>query len=441
MRRQIVELLEPTIQKMTEDREQASKFKNKFKIFKKKVKKIETLLGFGKEKSGWMEDIEKKLLEANLKISEIEDFAQKISKENEVSIEKKTIEINWLHSKIEGMIEKSQNVEHQISLLGSSISSQGASINEYLENNKKDFAEKYENIILEAENYKLKTDTFSNRLKDIWTKINDFSITLEKNRVMMNEMTGQIHRLTEEKADYEAIYDESSKTTSKIIQISEKVNHCDDKLEELLRYLNIYLPKDIQVSISENIYAVLDKKTLLKYNRFEDQILKDLENNQIDKFIGLTEIIKRSIGGNLKMIKRHNDLKYAEEIARKLNKKRVSVRKKSEKSFFDEDVEESVKIITPTEKNIVTDPVLTSKVTVLSEENKKIRDEMSSNHSQTHLFLEIVRKEYENIKKRMEDYKEMFNKEIFVFSNFSSRFESDSAKLNIELNAIKTYCK
>ena len=65
------------------------------------------------------------------------------------------------------MIEKSQNVEHQISLLGSSISSQGASINEYLENNKKDFAEKYENIILEAENYKLKTDTFSNRLKDI----------------------------------------------------------------------------------------------------------------------------------------------------------------------------------------------------------------------------------------------------------------------------------
>ena len=65
------------------------------------------------------------------------------------------------------MIEKSQNVEHQISLLGSSISSQGASINEYLENNKKDFAEKYENIILEAENYKIKTDTFSNRLKDI----------------------------------------------------------------------------------------------------------------------------------------------------------------------------------------------------------------------------------------------------------------------------------
>ena len=41
-----------------------------------------------------MEDIEKKLLEANLKISEIEDFAQKNSKENEVSIEKKTIEIN-----------------------------------------------------------------------------------------------------------------------------------------------------------------------------------------------------------------------------------------------------------------------------------------------------------------------------------------------------------
>jgi hypothetical protein len=446
MRRIVTELLEPTISRITNDREQLVTTQSTIETYKKKVDEIETLLGLGQKKSGWMEDIEQSLQKNLQKIFDLEKTSFCTTQGLENSLGKHTIDITAIFTKLQGLEDTNSQIESQINSLQSSLTSQAFSITSYLENNKKEFTEKYNSIVCQTNDAVKRSEQINNKLNETSNKINDIQIVLDRHRGLINELNMQVAKINNEKVSYDDFINESEKFHAKFLQGNEKAMRSDDRIEGIIRFINLYLPTDIQTMISDTMYAIKDKKMLVKYYMFEDRVISELESNysKLETY-GVDEIFNRALGGKARMIKRNKDFKFSQEKIEKSQKfNRNPVIKKKEVADSDLDDSESIKISTPFNKSIEIKELeteLKNKIAILSEEIKKIREEVYSNYEKNLIFVEMFEKDNNDIKNKQTEIKNSFRQTTDSLSAATKAIEADLSRKASDLKIVKDLCK
>lgn len=432
MRKTIFELLEPTIQRFSKERERLIKLKKKSKVFDEKLGNVETLLGFGKEKSGWMEDMETHIKTLNIKIAELEVSQDSRITKSSLMIDKNLIDIESLNKRVEGITKRNEDFDKQISILTTSLNSQTDFITKYLESNKEDYSSKFSKILTETFHSQGKYDLISSQIIEMSQKLNSCQMFNEKSRISMSEITMKLQKLSNEKLESDHLFAETSKINTKIVQLLEKSKINQDKIHEIFRYLDVYLPKEIQASISDNFYSIPDKIFLKKFNTFEEILIKEsLSNTSIGESSKIEDIFKRAIGANQRMIKRSNDFKLSGDIKKleRLNSKN------SFKFTVEEESEDSQPVplhkTTSQSEYIHLESGFVNKTLAASviEEVKKFKEEIKANEKQTEVFLEMLRSEVEDIKKRLINDRELFDKELMNFSIVTDKFEKAFRRL------------
>lgn len=445
MRRLIVELLEPTIQRITADKEAMVKTTSKVKATRKQLKHIETLIGSGKTKSGWMESTDNSLREFAIRLSQSEAKQEGINQRLDSTLEKNTQELSRIDKKAESLFSTNKDIENQIQSLQNSISTQALLINTYLETNKQEFSEKYNNLIIETVTSQKKTDGINSKITEVTSKITDFQLIIDKFRQILNELSADLQKIDHEKVNLDYMNFENSKIYEKIFHISEKTNLNTDKVEEVLRYLGVYLPKDMQTCVSDNLHNILEGNGLMKFNDYEEKVIKILQNNiSIGESSNTEEMIKKSIESIMRVIKRNSDLKFVEE-AKKFNKKKKLEQKNPGLKMVSQQCEELFSSPPKTENLDIFKYDITSQlnksVSSLNEELKKVREEIWMKNDKQEILLEMIRKECEDIKEKMLKDRQIFDKELISFSNSSSKFESSQKNFHEDIHIIKNRLK
>ena len=444
MRKTIFELIEPTIQRISKERERLINLKKKSKVFEEKLGNVETLLGFGKEKSGWMEDMETHIKTLNVKIAELEVSQDSRITRSSLMIDKNLIDVETLNKRVEGIIKRNEDFDKQISILTTSLNSQTDFVTKYLESNKEDYSSKFSKILTETFHSQAKYDSISSQVLEISQKLNSCQMFNEKSRISTSEITMKLQKLSNEKLESDHLFAETSKINTKILQLLEKSKTNQDKIHEIFRYLDVYLPKEIQSSISDNFYSIPDKMFLKKFNFFEEALIKEsLSSTSIGESSKIEDIFKRAIGANQRMIKRSNDFKLSGDIKKleRLNSKN------SFKFALEEESEDSqpspVHKTSSQGENIHPEPNFVSKSLAagLIEEMKKFKEEMKGNEKQTEVFLEMLRSEFEDIKMRLVNDRELFDKELMNFSNVTERFEKAFRRMKEDTYTSKAVMK
>jgi hypothetical protein len=442
MRKTILELIEPTIQRLSKEREKVIHLKKQSKIFEEKLNNIETLLGFGKEKSGWMEDMENHIRTLNVKIAEAEATQESRLTKAGLAFEKTSCELSSLDKRLEGIVKRNEEFDQQVSILSNSLNSQADFLTKYLESNKEDFSTKLSKVLTENFQSQAKFDSVSGQIVEVTQKLSSSQNFIEKTRVQISEIMMKLQKLSHEKIENEHLFAETSKINTKIVNLIEKTKKNEDKIHEIFRYLDVYLPKEIQASISDNFYSIPDKNFLRKFNFFEELLIKEsMASSSIGESSTIEEIFKRAIGSNQRMIKRSNDFRYTGDL-KKLE------RINSKNSFkFDEESEEPQQVtlhktVSQTDY-LLPDISLQNKAfqSTFHEELHRFKEEIRSNERQTEVFLEILRNGLEDVKSRMKNDREIFDKELINFSAQSERFERAYKKLQSETSTQRTVTK
>lgn len=437
MRKMIFELIEPTIQRVSKDRERSIKLKKKVKVYDEKLSNIETLLGLGKEKSGWMEDIEGHIKALNQKVASFEVAQEGKNMKVDLVIDKQSIELESLNKRIEGIVERNKELDLQIKIVGNSLSSQGDFLTKYLESNKEDFTQQFSKILNENRHSQTKFDYVSGQIVEVTQKLSNFQAFVEKFRVTMSEMNMKIQKLANEKIENDQLMSETSKINTRIVSLLEKSKVNQDKIHEIFRYLDAYLPKEVQACVSDNFYSIPDKNFLRRFQIFEDNYIKECtSSSSIGESSTIEDIFKRAIGANQRMIKRSNDFKYTGDLK--------SIERMNSKNSFrftvEEESEEAQLVplhrVTSHSEYFNTDLLIANKA-IISEELNKFKEEFSSNHKKTEIYLEMLRSETEEIKKKMQNDRNLFDKELISFSKISEKTEMNFGQVLLDLKVIK----
>lgn len=439
MRKMIFELIEPTIQRISKDRERSIKVKKKVKIFDEKINNIETLLGFGKEKSGWMEDIEEHIKLLNQKVASFEVGQDCKNAKFDMISDKQSIELESLNKRIQSIEGRNKEFDNQIKIVANSVSSQADFFTKYLESNKEDFTQKFHKILAENCNSQAKFDGVSTQIVEVTHKINNFQTFVEKFRVMMSEINMKLQKLDSDKIENDQLMSETSKINTRIVQLLEKGKINQDKIHEIFRYLDVYLPKEIQACVSDNFYSIPDKNFLRRFQIFEDFYIKESSSNSsIGESSTIEDIFKRAIGANQRMIKRSNDYKYSNEIK--------SIERMNSKNSFkftlEEESEEAQMIplhkVTSHSDYLNPEVILANKANMINEELKKFKEEINSNSKKFEVYLEILRTEVEDIKKKLQNDRNLFDKELLSFSRISEKTEFNNSQISQDLRTVKS---
>ena len=450
MRRLVVELLEPTLRKITEDRESLEKFKNKSNATSASMKIVENLLGFGNNKSGWMDDIEKRVEDLSVRVAEAELKLNNKLQIYDTIFEKKNIELSVVQKRLEGIDERISEIDKHLELLSVSQITQSNLTKDFLEKFKDEFSEKYRIVIHEATSTQSKSENINNRINDILSKINDFQKIFDRHRLMINDVNGQIQKCFSEKITYEDLHTETSKISLKVLQINETSIKNTNTLEDILKYINVFLPADIQACISDNIYSFAEKSALIKFSDYEENILKENEMHEYSD-IDIEDTIKRSIGANLRIIKRHNDFifnevtKKKEQLAKtKPNiyiKRRiynVAIEKEDQaEAILSDKKEDQADLNNSSLENFF----LQSKFALISEQINKLRNELFSSQEQHKIYLDMIRNEWEEAKGKIHEERHTLISDYHLLLNDSSKIESSNKKVSDEIKMIKCFCK
>lgn len=212
-----------------------------------------------------MLEIEKKLQE-----SAVEYFMFKSSTTQQIKnlvdfSESLQLNLDNLKSCSDGIQQRLVAKDIEISSLHASLNSNKNVMMGYFENTKEDLTKTY-NEIMEAsrESQKIADDALR-KSTTVTLRQKEIEGSIEKNLVLIKDVLCQISKVSQEKASIVDLRTEAKTLQKGIDQINERSGQIEVSVLELIRYLDTYIPVDIQVAVSDNLYSYLDARPLKKF--------------------------------------------------------------------------------------------------------------------------------------------------------------------------------
>ena len=188
-------------------------------------------------------------------------FTQQITEANEKILTAQT-NLNSIDATIGSLDKQIKILEKHIQQSQENIQSTSSNVYDYFQQTKEDLAKKLTEFSLLSNNCTRLTDQALKKVGDLSQKTNDNFQLLEKFRLMIKDQNMQMAQLFHEKSNSDDFIKFTSTIEARLDASAEKFRLLDNKHKEIVRYIDLYLPFDIQVYISDNLYSFLNKKLI-----------------------------------------------------------------------------------------------------------------------------------------------------------------------------------
>lgn len=273
MRRIVTELLAPTVQRVSENREITTKLQSKMRNAETRIEELD-LVVHKRTKVTYIDELNARMdkLEADRLLGETK-FHQEV-----LNVQQKTADCNYdisklvqetanLNSRYQGVKSDFDKFSQGLSAYQASVSSHFKSFMDTIDN----FNTANATVLARAEAAASKASAKS---EAVVNKIPSINSGIEKLTKQFKELSTEINNLNRTKATVQELGEHSNELRASIQDLMSRINELKMTELELTRYLDKYLPMNMQVRISRNMFACLDKRQLRRLVKYEKEFLE-----------------------------------------------------------------------------------------------------------------------------------------------------------------------
>ena len=318
MRSIVAQIIQPLVKNTAENTSSLETILKRSDQQSKKIKLIENITGTPDSKTGWIKEVESSLDSLSLEFKLLStNFSQEIYQIKEISKNSQTT-VQEIKAKIESYDQQIEYLEKQIEKNEQTIQGINTNVYDYFKQTREDLEKKMNEINLMTSESNRLSEKSIKMFSELMQKTNDNSQTIDKIRTLMREQSMQIIQLFHEKSNLEDYMKFTGTVDSKLDNFNEKIRQEDNKMQEIIRYIDVYLPFDIQVYVSDNMYSVLKRRALKTWMKFENQRRKELQGRltNFESSIDIGEIMKRT-QQSVRLFENRKDDVYYKMIRRK----------------------------------------------------------------------------------------------------------------------------
>lgn len=420
MRAIVTQIIQPIIKESGETRARLETIQKKSENLTKRLTFLENLTGSANNKTGWIKEIEANLNNLSLEIKLLStNFAQEIFSVKETT-QKSNASVKAVNAKTESYDLQISNLGQQIEKTQNTVQGVNKNVCEYFNKIREDLEFKLKEIEGMTSECTKKSEKSIKKVSDLKHETGENTQTIEKIRGLMREQSMQMIQLIHDKATTEDFMKFVRSVETRLESFSEKLRLEDNKVEEIVRYIDVYLPFDIQVYISDNFYSVLRKKALKAWMRFEDQRRKELQKRLTDfeNSNEISEIIKKTLQ-SIRIFESRKDDVYYKMLRRKAEQEIGT-------SSEEEIIEQKHKLSAVTLKHEQIPDLGLSIDRELIEDMHMIKKE-SGKVFQT---IEKIQKNQENLKKQISSNSQEFGVHLQVLEENFGKFRKEDFERN-----------
>ena len=319
MRMIVTQLLQPILETIDDHSTNLESTNKSLTSHNNRLKNIENLTGTSNKKTGWILETEEKLNSLALEIRLLSNTTTQKFIETEQQVNNNQVSVKESQAISEQLSKEVELLEQDMETLQNTLHDVNNNLKLHFEAVQDDFSSKFQSLQTELNECKTLSDHNMKRTAELSQKTNENFHHMDKMRLMMREQSMQMIQLVHEKASVDEFIKLSTSVDTRVDNALEKLRLMENRFHEMVRYVDVYLPFDIQVYISDNLYSCLNKKNMKMWMKFEEQRRRELQKKATDfDTVSKVENILQKTLDSIKNFETRKDDIYFKMIRRKI---------------------------------------------------------------------------------------------------------------------------
>ena len=277
MRLIVTQLIQPLVQSLSDHSSNLESLNKSLSSHNVRITNIEHLTGKPDKKTGWILEADQRLSDLSLEIKLLSSKTFQKFSENEQLLNSTQVALQESNAIAESVTKQIELIEKDIETIQNTMHDVSNSLKSHFESAQDDLTLKLAFLQNQINECSKQAESSLKKSGELSQKTNENFHHLDKMRLMMREQSMQMIQLVHEKATVEEFLKLTTSVDNRVEGSLEKLRLMENKFEEMVRYLDVYLPFDVQVYISDNLYSFLDKRNLKLWMKFEEQRRKELQ--------------------------------------------------------------------------------------------------------------------------------------------------------------------
>lgn len=282
MRLIVTQLIQPLVETLSDHSSNLESLNKSHSSHNVRITNIEHLTGNPDKKTGWILEAEQRMSDLSLEIKLLSSKTFQKFLENEQLLNNTQVALQESNAISESMTKQIELIEKDIETIQNTMHDVNNSLKSHFEAAQDDLTQKLSFLQNQINECSKQAEQSLKKSGEISQKTNENFHHLDKMRLMMREQSMQMIQLVHEKATVEEFLKLTTSVDNRVEGSLEKLRIMENKFQEMVRYLDVYLPFDMQVYISDNLYSFLNKRTLKLWMKFEEQRRKELQKRATD---------------------------------------------------------------------------------------------------------------------------------------------------------------
>jgi archaellum component FlaC len=272
MRRIVTELLAPTVQRVSDNREATTRLQSKMRNVENSVEELDQVV-HKRTKVTYIDDLNARMdkLESDRQLGETR-LRQEIANVSQKTDECR-YDISKLYQETAGLESRYEVLKKDLESFSQGLSDYQASVSSHF----RTFMETIDNFNTSNATVLARAETAANKAsaksESVLNKIPAINSGIEKLTKQFKEISAEVNNLARLKATSQEVGERTAELNASIQELSGRINSLKMTELELTRYLDKYLPMNIQARISKNMFACLDKRQLRRLVKHEKEYL------------------------------------------------------------------------------------------------------------------------------------------------------------------------
>lgn len=295
MRHIVTELLAPTVQRLSDNREITTKLQSKIRNAETRIEELDNVV-HKRSKVTYITDLNSRMdkLESDRLLGETK-LRQEI-----VNVDQKTDSCRYNIDKLQ---HEASGLETRYEVLKSELDKFGQGLSEY----QKSVSGHFRNFMDTIDNFNSSNSTVlaraeaaaskaSAKSEAVLNKIPSLNSGIEKLTKQFKEISTEVNNINRTKATVEDVGDRNEELKAAILELSSRINSLKMTELELTRYLDKYLPMHVQSHITKNMFACLDKRQLRRLVRYDKEFLEKCHEASVESSdISVSKLVETTV--------------------------------------------------------------------------------------------------------------------------------------------------
>lgn len=309
MRQLICEMIEPSTERQKDDRILIDDLTRTNNRLKKRIKKIETMLGMTDNSSTLRQEFKTHIAEIESQRAANQVVTEQRFNELQQFINHNATKIFESQNEIVALTKENKACREEIDRFNQLVDKNLQITNERMLEVSSETYTLVEKIRSRVEACNDATQENSSKISEILKRLNETNTNIEGLHKAMRDMETKFLKLKQDKLNRAELEQYSSQLEEKLRAMSDDTDAIKGEMKEVERYLDSYLPLETQAYISDNFYSCLDRPQHMKFVNYEITKYKNLQNSygEMRTDIEVLKLMNRAVAEGRRAEHRKND--------------------------------------------------------------------------------------------------------------------------------------